>query len=426
MSQFDPLERDLAAWFSATAVPQTPPNFEATLRLTARTRQRPRWTFLERLLPETATASIRGVTLGVPWRAAGLLALLLLAFVVGVILTAGTQRRMPAPFGPAGTGLVTYSAEGDIFTVDRAGGEPRPIVAGPWDDVNPQWSRDGTRIVFERLVDRGLLSLLFVVNDDGTGLTQITPEPLSVADDPTSADYMFSPDGTEVLFVSGSRLHIAYADGSGLRRLGFLSDVAATEAAYRPSNGSQIAFFGPDFVIYLADLERQTVRPLVPRAPHDARQYLIWSPDGSALGYQGWFDAPTFTVRAHLYDVERGEDRLADPDADVYWDALPVWSNDGQRLALYRGYEDAYNDVTVAIIAADGSRTLAETPHGEAFMWECCSVLEWAPDDSAILLSRADQLATLHAQVVIDPQTGSVSDVSWPAASDPSWQRLPH
>lgn len=425
MSQFDPLERELAAWFSATALPQTPDNFEATIRLTARTRQRPRWTFLERFLPVTTIPSIRGITLGVPWRVAGLLALLLLAFVVGVILTAGAQRRVPAPFGPAGTGLVTYSAEGDIYTVDRIGGQPRAIVAGPAEDMNPQWSRDGTNIVFERVTDPGRSSLLFVVKSDGTGLTQITPEPLPIANDPTSADYTFSPDGTEVLFVSKSRLKIAYADGSGMRPLGPLSDVEATEAAYRPSNGSEIAFFGPDIVIYLADLETLTVRPLVPRAAHDGRQYLLWSPDGSELAYQGWFDAPIFTVRAHIYDVERAADRLADPTADVFWDALAVWSNDGQRLALYRGYEDAYFDVTVAIVKADGTGLLAETPHDQAFMWECCSVLEWAPDDSAILLSKADQVAKLHAQVVIDPATGAVSDVSWPASSDPSWQRLP-
>lgn len=424
MSQFDPLERDLAVWFSETAVPQTPANFDDILRQTARIRQRPRWTFLERLLPMNATTSFRAVTQGVPWRTAGLLALLLLALAVGLIVTAGSQRRVPAPFGPAGAGLVTYSVDGDFFTVNRAGGEPRAIVAGSTKDINPQWSRDGTKLVFERTGIDGLLSLLFVANSDGTGLTQITPGPLRVDVDATSPDYMFSPDGTEVLLLSNMGIQIAYADGSGMRSLGSLGEVKATEASYRPSNGSEIALMGPDSVIYLADLESLAARPLVPLSEHDARQYLLWSPDGSALAYQGWFGAPYFTVRAHIYDVDRAEDRLADPTADVFWDALPLWSNDGKRLALLRGYEDGYDDVTAAIVKADGGGLIAETPHGEALMWECCAVLEWAPDDSAILISRADQLAVLHAQALIDPNTGAVSDVPWSATSDPSWQRL--
>lgn len=423
MTQFDRLERDLATWFSETAVPQTPMFLEDIFQRTARTRQRPRWSFLERYLPMRATM-LGASTQGMPWRTLGLLALLVLALVAGLILTTGSPRRLPASFGLARPGLIAFSAGGDIHTVDRATGESRSIVAGPANDINPEWSRDGTKLVFERSLRAGN-SLLFVVNGDGTGLTQITPVEVHIDDDVTGADYHFSPDGAEVAFASFAQLQVARTDGSGLRDLSAIAWPGIREVAYRPSEGSQVAAIGIDYSIYLADLAAGTLENLIPVADQAGRRHPRWSPDGSALAYHEWFDAPYFTVRARVYEVQSRVDRLADPTAEgIFWDALPVWSNDGGRLAVLRGYLDGYDDVTAAIVAADGSGLLAETPHDLALIGECCAVFEWAPDDRSILFSRADNQARLVDQRLIDPSTGAVSEVPWSATSDPAWQRL--
>ena len=113
----DRLERDLTVWFAETAAPRTPPYLDDILRQTAHRRQRPRWTFFERLLPMTATTSLRAATGNVPWRALGVLAILVLALVVGAVLIGSTQHQLPAPFGPARAGQVTYAMDGDIYVV---------------------------------------------------------------------------------------------------------------------------------------------------------------------------------------------------------------------------------------------------------------------------------------------------------------------
>ena len=217
MSATERLERDLTAWFAETAAPRTPPYTDDILRQTAHHRQRPRWTFVERLLPMTATTSFRAATDKFPWRTLGALALLIVGLVVGALLVGSTLGRLPEPFGPARAGLVAYAMDGDIFVADTATNERRLIVSDGATDVDPQWSRDGTRIVFERR-ENGQ-SRLLTVKPDGSALTVITPNPTHIADDEDGPNYSFSPDGRSVLFVSLDGIEIARSDGSGVTKL---------------------------------------------------------------------------------------------------------------------------------------------------------------------------------------------------------------
>lgn len=421
MSQFDRIERDLAGWFSETAMPQTPDYLDDILRQTARRWQRPRWTFLERLLPMTVTTSFRAATPGLAWRTVGLLLLLSLALVAGLILVSGSQRRLPAPFGPAAAGLVAYSTAGDIYSVDRATGQRWTIATGLATDVDPQWSRDGTKLVFERKI-ASWTGLLFVVNADGTQLTQITPQPVPLTEDATGPDYTFSPDGSTVVFVSAGAIQLARTDGSGVTKVP-TPTLYAGDVAFRPG-GADIAFVGQDSRVYLLSLATGERRMLVESPRGGGLQHLHWSPDGSKLAFQSWENAPVFTVRARVIDIATGQVDLVDPDAIVFWDALPTWSNDGTRIALVRGYADAYEDVTAAIVPADGSAPAVETSHGLSLIKGCCAVLEWAPDDSTILWAAASEGETLEKQVFIDPNTGEVTPAPWSTTSDPAWQRL--
>ena len=130
MSTTDRLERDLTAWFGETAAPRTPDYTDDILRQTARSRQRPRWTFPERWLPMSVITFGRVTLRPVPWRTVGLLVVLALLLAVAAAVYVGSQRRVPAPFGPAANGLVAYSKDGDIFTVDPTTGLRRAIVTG--------------------------------------------------------------------------------------------------------------------------------------------------------------------------------------------------------------------------------------------------------------------------------------------------------
>jgi len=422
MSQLDRLERDLTVWFAETGVERTPPYLDDILRQTALRGQRPRWTYLERLIPMAATTSFRAATEGFPWRMLGALALLIVGLVVGALVVGSMQRRLPDPFGPARAGLVAYAMDGDIFVADPTTTQRRLIVGGAPTDIGPQWSRDGKRIVFERR-ENGQTRLL-TVRSDGSALTVITPNSTYISDDADGPNYSFSPDGRFVAFLSFEGVQVASSDGSGVRTLEAPVN-SLGEVAWRPPDGAQIAVIGSGGV-YLVDVADGAVQTLV--APTDGTQVggLFWSPDGSQLAYNPWWPAAVFTVRAHIIDVASRQDRLAEPDlSGAFWDAPGPWSNDGERMVMVRGYSDAgYEDVTAAIVRADGTRPTVETGHGLALVRNCCATFEWAPDDRSILWSPAGVSGTPEAQLLIDPQSGAVMPAPWQAVSDPAWQRL--
>lgn len=109
------------------------------------------------------------------------------------------------------------------------------------EDGDPQWSPDGSRLVFVRhnvtAKPRGGQAL-FVVKADGTGARRITPWKLRAGDGPD-----WSPDGTQILFRSpetenflNSNIFTIHPDGTGLRQV---TDVAKNTKVYSAS-------FSPD------------------------------------------------------------------------------------------------------------------------------------------------------------------------------------
>src|SRR6478735_8882710 len=94
-------DQDLPNLLAQVAQAPAPEYRDLIVQRTARTRQRPAWTFLERWLPLSAVTSRAAVAPRFPLRIVGVAALLLIALIVGAVLFAGSQRHLPAPFGPA-------------------------------------------------------------------------------------------------------------------------------------------------------------------------------------------------------------------------------------------------------------------------------------------------------------------------------------
>ena len=137
------LERLLITWLEDEASTHKPVGLSASaIEQTAATRQLPGWVLLERWLPMQTTARLGPAT-----RAVILMLTigLLTALTVGAI-TAATQRQLPQPWGPAGNGLIAFDHEGDIVNPDGMG--RRPVVDSHEYELDPTWSRDGTRLAY--------------------------------------------------------------------------------------------------------------------------------------------------------------------------------------------------------------------------------------------------------------------------------------
>jgi len=430
------LERDLPQILGDLAMGPYPEYIDDVLAMTAQRRQRPAWTFPERWLPMVDVARQPVLAPRLPWRSISLALLVIALLLAAAAVYIGSQPRLPEPFGQARNGLIAYDAGGDIYAADASTGAAKAIVSGPETDVAPYYSRDGSRIVFERQVG-GLRGQLYVVGADGSGLTLVTPEPVaftvSLQGEPWAA-YAFAPDGRSVLFASTKNgfpsISIAQSDGSGVRQLDV--GMMAYEPSFRP-DGAEILFVGADAVgvrgkgIFAVDVASGVVRTVIQSQADYDLAGAVWSPDGSQVAYYRWGGPGSLdgiTAHTHVVSADGTGDRALPSLSGAVWDAGPQWSNDGERLFIVRGYASGQEDVRPVVIPADGSGTGIEIPYPGLINGGCCADWEWSPDDSLILVTPTNGLGRPMQQVIVDPVMGTVRPAPWTSTSDPTWQRL--
>jgi Tol biopolymer transport system component len=439
MMSGDRIDQRLPLLLDELASPRVPDYFDDVLGLTARTRQRPAWVFLQRWIPMLEIAR-QPVVAQPPWRAIGLLLLLIAALAAGLILAA-TRPKPPPPFGPAGNGLVVMSRDGDIYTVETRTGAATAIVTGPAIDSDPIWSQDGSMLLFRRAsTEVPDADVLMIARANGSGVRQLTPEPMtgltaSKIDSywAPKLNYAISPDGRTVGMISTVRglpaLFVAGIDGGTPRQL----EIGAipTSFAFDPA-GQRILFVGAQGFdgsyagLYLIDIDGTNLHALVaPTLDQQVHSRIAWSPDGSRIAYARFEpghregdrggEAAREDLRIHVMNPDGSGDVAIGEEDGPWWEAPTAWSPDGHRLLIESAIDDTYGAIVVDI---DGG----QDPVIPAFRSMDDWYAAWSPDGSAIFLTP-EAAAGNGVQQLWDSRTGGSMPISWTGASYPSWQR---
>ena len=238
-----------------------------------------------------------------------------------------------------------------VFVSDRSGVDELHIMHGNGDIVqllattpgpktDPVFSPDGKKIVFTLGdIDVGAASPLWIVNADGTGLTQLTTDGAN--------DYRptWSPDGSQIAFTStrdgNAEIYVMNADGSGQTNI---TNNAATDhsPSWSPS-GSTILFdsdrdSAAGTAIYSMTPAGGSVTPLV------AGYNPEWSPSGTRFlflrGSQIWISESA------------GASSVRQVTADPFFHFTPGWSPDESKLVY--ATSTTSNEEIWTINSADG------------------------------------------------------------------------
>jgi Tol biopolymer transport system component len=370
-----------------------------------------------------------------------------------------TSRGVPPVAGPAANGLVAYSSDGDIFVGNPVTGTSTAIVTGPSNDTRPIFSPDGLRIAFlraESLSD----GTVVVVRADGSDQHIVATEALTNGI-PGSA---WTPDSTSIL-LNHDKAGTGYYDGlltlvdaSGVAEPRLITPPLPAQIGYtyfsihdpvapmfRPPNGDEIVG-GVDGAISVVDIDGAHIDEFVPPAltafePHVGPERLAWSRDGSMIAFGLYSDARQvpfesfglFVINADGSDLRRFETEFLDR----------AWSPDSSKIALERPVTvsgSAGSVIAILDLETGAERVLEATSAVEKPMADRATDPEafrtdsirtwhryayegwsWTPDGRSIMVLERHGTRPM----VVDIETGQVSELPWEVDGAPSWQRVP-
>ena len=158
------------------------------------------------------------------------------ALVTSLIACTGADAAFPGQNGKIA--FQRGGADPEIYTVEPDGTAATRLTSNSTFDGQPVWSPSGSKIAFWGS-GAGDTSDIYVMNQDGTGLTNVTNTA-----DRGELEPAWSPDGTKIAFTAsttgGVHIFVMNADGSGATQITTAAGFNA-QPAWSP-DGTKIAY----------------------------------------------------------------------------------------------------------------------------------------------------------------------------------------
>ena len=227
---------------------------------------------------------------------------------------------------PGQNGKIAYAKVGGIFAMNPDGSDQVQITVG--EDLDPVWSPDGQRIAFVRRA--GGMQSVRVVNSNGTGDSPVTSPIAGAVETPT-----WSSDGGRIAFtVDQEDIWVVNVDGSGLTQI----TGTPNEEAYLSwaPDGSRIAFT-TSASIYAVKPDGSDPRALFTAGD---LYWPDWSPDGQSMAFSSLYDCDGDTcmdIVTRRLDGSGGTHVVGSNGDFSATFGRPSWSPDGTRIVLTEG-----------------------------------------------------------------------------------------
>jgi Tol biopolymer transport system component len=410
----DDFDRLMTSWMDREAQVTEPEGLlDSALAEVARARRRPAWSLPERWITMQLTARLQPLPRLAP--TLGLVALLIVAIAIALVAV-GSQRRIPAPFGLAGNGVIGYDDGKTIQVATEDGTGVRTIVSTVPNATSPAFSRDGTQVAFWG--DGGPDSL-YVAEVDGSSV-RVLLRGLWIAIDKPPA---WAPDGRSIVLstesgpdLSDERLVVVDVDTGATRTLLPRTDIRMLFPAWSP-DGAWIVYVGlPKEPADPAGL--WVVRPDGRDARHLPTTALgidigppHWAPDPDHLRLA--YSAAASSRESDIYTFDLAGDRESTVSSDTAYELWPAWSSDGAQLAWLSG---GGPDVVRIALVTDPSATRDLPANGLA------QPVAWSPDDR--LIYGVDGSRKKLIVLTVDGSAPAVHLPHGTSVAMPDWQRV--
>lgn len=283
-----------------------------------------------------------------------------------------------------GVGFI-YEQRTHIFSVAADGGDPQQLTDGDYDDGEPDWSPDGSIIVFasDRTDDRWTWpgASIWTLHQASGALTRMTDESLSCHAP------KWSPDGKTIAFLSTARRE---SDGH--------TDLCVV-LANNPGKHRQLT---TDFVPTCDDTCIDDMR-----AGHGGA-HLVWSPDGNDIFFTGSMRGTTHVYGAHP-SGNRLPRRLTEGSRRIYGFSM---DDACRRFALAVSDPNIPGDLYMQEVDL-GENTAPVMERLTHLNEELLSEIELAWPEEYSFLGADDW--ELQGWILRPPQTGAGETVSVPA-----------